>query len=320
MKEKLIIFAALLLAIAVYAASPTWTTPSKVAVAAFAVDEYSKYYKTGLRTKSLKRSIYHRDMFIDSLFAKVGRKYPGKRAFTTYKLWNSEARKEDYGEALLYRSEFVFFSGHGDQQKICLYDYPINISRGCGRDVCPNDEGGKVYGGDIRWVILDACLTLNVNKSDKLEYPLTVGTVDFSKVDKLREVFVGVHAILGFYSLSWEDYRYRLSTPQVFARSEDLYKYFTKYFIEDDETIWDSFNMASADIVRDFSSFNGKGLKPAIAFLRGHDKEGRYHDTSQERFNHTFNQPIQINGDLELFVMYDEHGDPEYYSSTTLLL
>ena len=65
-----------------------------------------------------------------------------------------------------------------------------------------------MYGGDTRWVILDACLTLNVNKDDRLEYPLSADIVDLSKVDKLRDAFVGVHAILGFYSLSWEDFRF----------------------------------------------------------------------------------------------------------------
>ena len=77
MKRNLII-CFVLFPIVAFAASPTWTTPSKVTVAAFAVDDYSEYYKTELRTRSLKRSIYHRDMFVDSLFAKVKRKYPGK--------------------------------------------------------------------------------------------------------------------------------------------------------------------------------------------------------------------------------------------------
>ena len=317
MKINLIIFL-VLYPLLVFAANPTWTTPQKVAVAAFAVDDYSHYYKRGL--KSLKRSIHHRDMFIETLFSRVNQKYPGKRTFTTYRRWNAKASKKDYGEAVLYHSEFVFFSGHGSQQKICLYDYPICVSAGCGRDICPNDGGGKVYGGDTRWVILDACLTLNVNKDDRLEYPLSADIVDLSKVDKLREAFVGVHAILGFYSLSWEDFRLSYANGYSEVASEYLYWYFTKYFIEDGETIWDSFNMASADIVDDFSSYpRAKGLKPAIAFLRGYDKKGRYHDTSTERFDHTFEQPIKIEGSLELFVMYDEHGDPEYYGDSEII-
>lgn len=309
MKINWLIFVALF-TVEVFAVNPAWTTPPEVSVAAFAVENYKHYYSHNL--EDLSRSRLHRSKFIDSLFAKVNRKYPGKRTSTTYNRTDASAKMSDYRDAVLYRSQFVFFSGHGGQQRICLYDYPINISGGCGLDSCANTESGKRYGGDIRWVIFDACLTLNVNKSDKLSYPLTVETIDFSKVNKLREVFIGVHALLGFYSKSWEDYRFDAWTGS-WAYSEYLYAYFAKYFIDDGETIWDSFNMASADIVDDFSHFpNGKGLKPAIAFLRGFDENGRYHDTSTERFEYTFNQPIQINGSLEMFVMYDEHGIPEF--------
>lgn len=322
MKIKLIVFVALCLIMPIFAVNPTWTTPSKVAVAAFAVDSYSHvYYPRSLG--DLKRSKIHKRVFIETLFSRVRAKYPGKRAFTTYNRSDLNATKEDYGEALLYRSEFVFFSGHGNQQKICLRDYPINVSGGCGRDVCPLDEGGKFYGGETRWVIFDACLTLNINKEGRLHRTLSDDDVDISKYYKIKDVFAGVHAILGFYSNAWEDQQHMvtgtgIASGGLWVYSEDLYDYFTKYFIEDGETIWASFSMASADVVDEFRPFNGKGLAPAIAFIRGYDNQGRYHDTSMERFDHTFNQPISIDENMQFFLMYVEHGDPDYYPTYTI--
>lgn len=318
MKRKLFLFVLVPFVSAVFATDPTWTTPSKVAVATFHVNNYSNYYHSGV--DNLYRAHLHRNMFYNTLSSKIQQKYPGKNVFPTYHCPDGGSNnicpnvsKNDYRDAQLYHSEFVFFSGHGNQQQIYLSDYPINLSSGCGHDNCADDQCGKIYGGDIRWVVLDACLTLNVNFDGQLDLPLTAETVDLSKVDKLREVFGGVHAVLGFYSTTWEDYRvyYSLYGNPV-RETENMYFYFANYFIDEEETIWDSFNLASADIVDDFSIFDNRGLMPAIAFLRGYDADGRYHDTSMERFNHTFNQPIQINGTLELFVMYDIHGEPEF--------
>lgn len=321
MKNKMILFVVLLFTVAVFAAKPSWTTPSKVHVASFAVNKYShSYYGDDLR--NLNHSKEHRDMFVNSLLSRVKAKYPQRDARKTYYYSDSGATKDRYGTSQLYHSEFVFFSGHGNQQKICLYDYPIITYSGCGRDVCPNDSAGKVYGGDTRWVIFDACLVLNVNKDEQLEYPLNAKTVDFAKVDRLRSVFRGVHAILGFYSLSWEDRKsvYDINGYHDYQTAY-LYDDFTRFFIEDGETVWDSFCIASAMTVNFFSPFNNnKGLKPAIAFLRGYDKNGNFHDTSTERFEHTYNRPIEIDGTLELFVKYAEYGVPKFYPSPVTII
>lgn len=306
-----ILFVILLFAVFTFAANPTWTTPPKVHVASYAVNNYSHYYHSLL---SLERSTHHRDAFVDSLLAKVSRKYPDKNVREAYRYTNFHAAKDSFGLAHLSRSEFVFFSGHGNQQKICLADYPMNVSSGCGYDYCPNDQCGKVYGGETRWVIFDACLVLNVNKTDQLSGALNAENVDLNKVDKLRTAFSGVHAILGFYSKSWElryhgwDYDNEM---WVEYRTEDFYKFFTKYFIDDEETVWDSFSMASADVVYEFAPFTGnKGLKPAIAFLRGYDQNGNFHDTSIERFDYTYNRPIMVSDAMELYIMYAEYGNP----------
>ncbi|MDY6329946.1 MAG: hypothetical protein SPL52_00420 [Fibrobacter sp.] len=313
MKKTIILLLCVLASISL-ATTPAWTTPSKVGVSAFAVNDYTNYY---VSLNSLSRCIYHKNTFIDSLFAELTENYPGKTKYVAYNYEDSLASFVNYKSAFTYHSEFLFFSGHGNQQTICLSDHPMTVSEGCVGDNCYMYAWGKVYGGDTRWVIFDACLVLNVNKYNKKHLPISVDNVDLNKVDALRTAFYGVHAMLGFYSLSWE---YAFWSNGQLHGSENLYKYFSTYFIEDGETIWDSFDMANASLYNEFdtyylATFNEHilGLKPAVAFLRGYDSNGYYHDTSAERFDYTFNQPIQITGTLELFVMYDEYGTPEFY-------
>lgn len=283
---------------------PIWTTPSKVAVMAYAVNDYSQYYSHNAST--LHRSVFHKDAFVDSLFSALNVLYPNMYKVATH-YEDSSATRDNFRNVLSYFVEIVFFSGHGNQQLLALYDFPVNVSSGCGSPTCPDVQYGKIYNGATRWAFFDACLVLNVNQYDKRHLPLTIETIDFSKVDKLRSAFAGVHALLSFYSNSWEK---QLEIAGQTHYSEDLYKYFVYYFIEEGETIWDSFDMANSDLVVAFNYY--RGLKPAIAFLKGYDADNNYHDTSMERFDYTFNQPILINGTLELYVMYSEYGTPSY--------
>ncbi len=315
MNFKTFLFACTFIVACSFATGPTWTAPNKVGVSAFAVNDYSNHLPDTLRT--LHRTIFHKNTFIDSLFAELTENYPGKTKYVAYNYEDSSATFSNYKGAYTYHSEFLFFSGHGDQQEICLYDHSMTVSKGCVGDTCYIYHYGKVYGGDTRWVIFDACLVLNVNKYNMRHLPLSATTVDLAKVDTLRTAFYGVHAMLGYYSISWES-----SIPSgggVYG-SENLYSFFATNFIEDNETIWDSFNMANASLYNIFDFYymvtyneHKKGLKPAIAFLRGYDENGYYHDTSIERFNYTFDQPIQITGTLELYIMYDEYGIPDFY-------
>lgn len=322
------------------ASTPVWGAPTKVKVTTFAVNDYDIYrYKHGIVNEhalpGLENSVIHEQTFVDELFSALGKKYPGKKkykdAYASGK--NSSATAQRFREAVLYNSEFVFFSGHGDQQELLLYDYSIRLRGRCccdrgdeacfkasglkNTDICPssgyacaNDEYGKVYGGDTRWVILDACLTLNVNKSNRLSKPLSIENIDFTKVDQLRSVFSGVHAILGFYS---DGKQGTLHINNKYVDTRWLYQYFVENFIEKKETVWNSFSKACARIVNDFE--NTIGLQPAIAFLRGYDKNGVYHDTSTETFDRTYNKPIQIDGSIELFIMYEKYGIPTYHDN-----
>jgi hypothetical protein len=305
MGNKIFLLFWLFCSICIFAGEPAWTSPRKVHVSAFAVDYYYNEW-----ADSLPKSVAHKNAFISYLFSALERKYPQKNKYVPYNFDNEQATVNSYIAAQLYHSEFVFFAGHGNQQAIALYDNIVNLNDGCGYDVCPPNGYGKVYGGDIRWVVLSACLTLNVNQTDKLAYPLSLESIDYSKVNKLRSVFHGAHAILGYYALGWQSVNLR--------GSEDIYRYFVQYFIDDGESIWDAYNYANASLYRDFEeyySYYGMvpyGLKPAIAFLRGFDENGVYHDTSNERFDYTYNRPIEITGSLEMFIMYNEYGTPIY--------
>lgn len=298
------------------AATPTWTTPTKVHVSAFAVNDYSNYSPSV--APSLSRSVITKDTFIASLFSELNDYYPGLSRCTPYNYNDSNVTVCSYKGALTYHSEFVFFAGHGHQQRIVMHDLPMKVYEGCAGDTCSALNYGKVYGGNTRWVIFNSCLTLNVNKSNMLSYPLTLESVDLSRVDTLRTVFHGVHAILGYYALTWAR-EFPIPYYNEIIATENLYKFFAKNFISYNETIWDSFVMANmsvyyqfVEVLSDYGLDGPAGLKPAIAFLRGYDENGVYHDTSLELFNHTYNQPININGSLELFIMYYELGEPLY--------
>jgi hypothetical protein len=306
MKKILIVL--LFLNCNLFAGMPEWRLPPKVVVSTFAVNDYSnnEYFRQMLLSHG--RDVHEKDLqainskqvFVNSLFASLSRKYPSLYRLHVYDRTDDSAKVADYKELLLYRSEFVYFAGHGSQQKIYLYDLPMTVSAGCAGDGCSIYNYGKVYGEDTRWVIFDACEVLNVNKDGMLDRELNVNTIDYSKVQKLISVFAGVHAILGYYSISFDGY-------------DNVYSYFSKYFIEDGYTLWDSFSMANDKVYREKRAVSyARGIKPAIAFLRGTDEKGVYHDTSAEFFALTYNQPIKISGNIEMLIMYKEYGTPIY--------
>ena len=318
-------------------AAPVWGTPPKVKVTTFAVDNYQvyrdKHHIAEDNLVSLNRSSFHERMFVDTLFKLIKNKYPNVKTSKDPKSKiESSATAKAWKDADFKQSQIVFFAGHGNQQELLLHDYSVKLRARCccnrgdaacfaasglnssaicpnNEYSCPNDEYGKVFGGETRWVILDACLTLNVNNSEDLDEPLSLDYIDFSRVNTLRTVFTGVHAILGFYSLAWKG---SIKKNGNIWGTEILYERFATNFIEKKETIWNAFSKACGYFVDVFG--DRKGLKPAIAFLRGYDKNGVYHDTSTETFERTYNKPIYVEGSLELYIMYEEYGEPKYFS------
>ena len=326
------------LAVELFAASaPVWGTPPKVKVSTYTVEYYQKY-RTNHRINSNKlkdliRSDEHKNAFVEQLFTSIKNKYPSvKTSLDPKSKSDAGATAEVFRNADFKQSQIVYFAGHGNQQELLLYDYSVKLRARCCCDrgdvacfeatglngsaicpnnqyVCPDDEYGRVFGGETRWVILDACLTLNVNKSNELSKPLSLEYIDFFRVNALRTVFTGVHAILGYYSLAWQGMR-----PGDGFSTDAIPRFFAENFIEKKETIWNAFSKACEKFVSNYGT--RYGLKPAIAFLRGYDKNGVYHDTSTETFERTYNKPIYVNGSLELFIMYEEYGVPSYSGST----
>ena len=334
---KLLLIIAFLTVDVFAASAPVWGTPPKVKVSTFTVENYQKYRTNhGINSNKLKnltRSEEHKDRFVKQLFTSIKNKYPSVKTSLDPKSKNDKtAIAEDFRNADFKQSQIVYFAGHGNQQELLLYDYSVKLRARCccdrgdeacfeatglnGSAICPNnqyvcldDEYGRVFGGETRWVILDACLTLNVNKSNALNKPLSLEYIDFFRVNALRTVFTGVHAILGYYSLAWQGMRAGdgYSTDAIFES-------FAENFIEKKETIWNAFSKACEKFVSNYGT--RYGLKPAIAFLRGYDKNGVYHDTSTETFERTYNKPVYVNGSLEMFIMYEEYGVPLYSGNT----
>ena len=160
-----------------FGADPTWTTPAKVHVSAFAVNDYSNYPPES--ATNLSRSIITKDTFVSSLFSELNNQYPAINTYKPYDYNDSDVTVINFKGAQTYHSEFVFFMGHGNQQLIALYDLPMRVSEGCSGDDCIVENYGKVYGGDTKWVIFNSCLVLNVNKSNMLSSPFEFGKCRF---------------------------------------------------------------------------------------------------------------------------------------------
>ena len=90
---KKILFVCFFFAVSSFATNPTWTTPSKVHVSAFVINDYS-HNPDSLR--SLHRTILHKNFFIDSLFAELSEHYPGKSTYVPYDYEDSSATFLNY--------------------------------------------------------------------------------------------------------------------------------------------------------------------------------------------------------------------------------
>ncbi len=165
-----------------------WGRVPHVYVATYAVNDYSKYKaKYGHATRSLSLSVENKNVFVNNLFKFAKLRYPSIKTAHGYDRTDASVTEYNYRNDFISRSDFMFFSGHGNQQMLALYDEKFDISK-------------RPLGGSTLWAFFDACLVLNVNKTAFLSQPLSTETIDFSKVDKLRKVFNGVHAILGNYA------------------------------------------------------------------------------------------------------------------------
>ena len=319
MKKLLLTSIALLMAASSFALEyePTWRRADwlpvgSLKISSAAVDDYSalrnnKKYHWTIAPTDLKRSVFLRNAFVKYMGESLKKKYPSKDTIIPYNFKNNTATVSNFKSAQLYHSNVIFIAGHGNQQQVGLYDELMDI-------------GYKAFGGDIKWVFIDACEVLNVNKDGQLDKALTSSTKDVNKFNKLKKAFIGVHAILGYYSLGWQ-YPDN-SNANASYRSELKYKYFAKYFIEDGMTVWNAYKKAHQDYYKEIDDVYYKstkehmiGFKPAIAYMKGKDQYGRSHDASTETYAKTYEvalDPRQTDRSYTLNILYQEFGVPQY--------
>ncbi|MCQ2966900.1 MAG: hypothetical protein MJ250_09240 [Alphaproteobacteria bacterium] len=283
---------------------------NRLHISTYAVDDCSVIRQTLDPKAEDLGSTRYAYAFVKYMFESVKKKYPTINTAVPYDRKNKNASTYNFRNDFLSKSDVVYFSGHGNQQFLAFYDGILKSSQ-------------RPLGGDIRWAIFDACLYLNVNKEKFLDKPLTTETIDFSKVDELRKVFNGVHAVLGNYAKGRQYYnttgdseddleliKNNHKDASILLGAAGMYEFFAKYFIEEGRTIWDAYRLTVENMYKKF--FSNSGFKPAIAFLRGYDKNGEYHDTSVETFEHVYKAPLKPEAGLELFVMYETYGKPKF--------
>jgi hypothetical protein len=252
-----------------------------VDIATYAVNDYSQYnINNNSNYGNLSRSIIHKNTFINQLQGKLNKKYPNISSIVRYNRENSTATGINFLEDNTDLSEFVFFSGHGSYNSLLFYDWMIKATA---------PVRTKYFGGYTRWIIFDACLTLNAS-------PLYL----FSWLSG------GAHAILGSRSMS-----YSFSTSSGY-KSEEQFNKFTTRFVVNGEEIWSSYNNAVKEAV--YTNI-GLGIEPAIAYLAGNADNGKYVDFSKERLQNVYNGPFEYKygaTNLTINWLSQKYGSPIY--------
>ncbi|MDR2593266.1 MAG: DUF6345 domain-containing protein [Fibromonadaceae bacterium] len=282
--SKVKILTTLLLFMAVMCSALTpWGVPNYVDIAAYAVNDYSQYrIHNNPRLYDLSRSIKHKNAFINQLQNKLNAKYPNVSSTLRYNRENSTATRANFLNDNTNLSEFVFFSGHGDYNSLYLYESVLQAT-------APNVT--KTFGDYTRWVIFDACLTLNAS-------PLYLASW----------LFDGAHVILGNRSITYEFPN--SSNPAGY--SENIFNVFTTRFVTNGEAIWSSYYNAVRETVY---IVGGYGVEPAIAFLAGNADNGKAVNFSEEKLQNVYNGPFNYKyGATNLTINWrsQTYGKPEY--------
>lgn len=269
-----------------------WYPITMLKISSAAIDDYS--HLPG--ATNLTTSIEARDAFVSYMTQSYNRRYPSYQVIQPYVFTNYTAKADSFKNAQLYHSNIVFFAGHGNQQALAFYDRIADVDY-------------KAFGGDIKWVFLDACLVLNVNKSDKLNMGPGNSYRDPDKFTKLKNAFIGTHAILGYYSIG-----IRLRSSSETYSSKTKYKYFAQYFIENDMGIWEAYKKAHKTYYDGAKEYLA-GYEPAIAYIKGTDQYGRQHDGSTEKISSTYEvamNPHQSGRNYDVKFYTQKYGTPEY--------
>ena len=289
----------------------TLGVPQTISFSTYAINDYS-HFATDLG--SLDRSIAHKKRFVEKMTDEITDKYPSTSISTNHNRENSAATTSRFLSDNTDLSDFVFFAGHGNQQRLSFYDNGFNFV-----------NGNKKFGGNTKWVILDACLFLNANNANqKSSDPSNNSSViDNARLTNIKKMFNGVHAILGYHSKSWQGNIKKHWYSSAQWRTEDKYNHFAKYFIRDGRGLWDAYSAAVYKHYDDFVNnhaagwtTNLSGYRSAIAYFYGDYNNGNVIDMSLETYKLTWKGPITSSSGnfkfVDIKMAYSKAGTPKY--------
>lgn len=259
--------------------------PQKVWFSLYAIEDYSH---REVKLDNLPRSIAHKNRFYNELRDAILKKYPNTDIKIRHNRENSSATVNNFLKDDLSQSEFVFFSGHGNQMQLSFYDKSLKF-----------DVGTKSFTQDTKWVIIDACLFLNINKNLSDDPRKKETKIDENLKKTLLSLFKGVHAIMGNHAEAWQGTAKKHWYSSARWRTEDIYTYFAKYFITDGDVLADAYFSAAYKSAHNYidnhavgESTRWTGLMSAIAYFYGEFASGAIWDMSVERYGTTVNAPM----------------------------
>ena len=291
----------------VYAGVPL-RAPEKIGISTYSVNDYSRVE----RCNDLSRSIADKKRFVEQMTEQIKAKYPNTTVQHIRDRVNESATANNFLTDNTDDSEIVFFSGHGEPQTLFFYDREQSFG-----------TKTKRFGGKTRWVFLEACMFLNVNKSDRLSADITKSeNIDYQKVAIIFSLFNGVHAIMGNYADGWQGIIKKHWYSSAHWRTEDRFNYFAKYFVKEEYRIWDAYVSAVKKVYKNFTENSAlgyytsiTGYKPAIAYFYLKGANGNALDMSLETYGKSYDAPAS-DGSLrnyQIKIKSIEIGSPRYY-------
>lgn len=283
--------------------------PKELNVSTYAIDDYSANDEN---LSNLSRSVAEKNRFVGQIFDNVKFKYPNTTVRHIRDRENAGATKNVFLTDNTDDSEIVFFAGHGSPQTLFFYDYRHEFL-----------PGTKRFGGRTRWVFIEACMFMNMNRDDRISANASSENMDIERLRKMSALFNGVHAILGNYAdgVQWTIKKHWFSSARW--RTEDRFDYFARHFISGGVGIWDSYVSALKKVYRNFTENSAlgsdgskhPGYRPAIVYFYKQFSDGSALDMSLEKYGESYNAPVSDGSISNYLLMYKTVtiGSPIYY-------
>jgi hypothetical protein len=284
--------------------------PQNLNISTYAIDNYSASAEAGLT--NLPRSVAEKNRFVEQISKRVNFMYPNTTVFHIRDKENASATANSFLTDNTDNSEIVFFSGHGGPQTLYFYDHSHVFL-----------PGTKRFGGRTRWVFIEACLFMNMNREDRISATASSENMDMERKRRMSALFNGVHAILGNYAdgYQWTIKKHWYSSARW--RTEDRFDYFAQYFIMYKFGIWDAYVSALKKVYKNFTENSAlgsdgskhPGYRPAIVYFYKSFSDGSVMDMSLEKYGETYNVPVSDGSISDYILKYKTVtiGSPIYY-------